>query len=59
MISQKDEPGQSEHVFIIIIVFGVILTILVIVFAFNCVRKLVRDHKIIRVSIFVCANKNL
>ncbi|KAG5683889.1 hypothetical protein PVAND_013149 [Polypedilum vanderplanki] len=39
---------QSEHVVIIIIVFGVILTILAIAFVVNCMRKIIRDHKIIR-----------
>ncbi|KAL7031976.1 hypothetical protein ACKWTF_007190 [Chironomus riparius] len=45
---KNKNADQSEHVFIIIIVFGVILTILSTAFVINCIRKIVRDHKIIR-----------
>lgn len=36
---------------IIVVVFGVMLTIMLIAFIVNCMRKIMRDHKIIRVSI--------
>jgi hypothetical protein len=54
--SQGDlKSGQSEHVLIIIIVFGLILGSMMLAFFVNCMKKIVRDHKIIRVSIkFQC-----
>jgi hypothetical protein len=42
--------SQSENMVIIIAVFGVMVVILIIAFTLNCMRKIVRDHKIIRVS---------
>lgn len=47
---KQQQEAQSEHVFIIVVVFCVILTFLVIAFIVNCMRKIMRDHKIIRVS---------
>ncbi|XP_017872513.1 PREDICTED: uncharacterized protein LOC108620138 [Drosophila arizonae] len=44
----NETPGQSEHVVIIIIVFGLILGGMFITFIVNCVRKIIRDQKIIR-----------
>ncbi|KAI8034316.1 hypothetical protein M5D96_012869 [Drosophila gunungcola] len=46
-----EAAGQSEHVVIIVIVFGLILGGMVITFIVNCIRKIIRDQKIIRVSI--------
>ncbi|XP_065365033.1 uncharacterized protein Neto [Calliphora vicina] len=40
--------GQSEHMIIIITVFGLILGGMVITFLVNCVRKIMHDQKIIR-----------
>ncbi|XP_055841836.1 neuropilin and tolloid-like protein 1 isoform X2 [Episyrphus balteatus] len=40
--------GQSEHVIIIIVVFGLILGGMIVTFLVNCVRKIMRDQKIIR-----------
>lgn len=48
---KKNQKDQSEHMLIIFIVFGVMLTLMVIAFIVNCMRKIMRDHKIIRVSI--------
>jgi len=48
---QGEAAGQSEHVVIIVIVFGLILGGMVITFIVNCIRKIIRDQKIIRVSI--------
>lgn len=48
---QNEANGKSEHVYIIIVVFGLILGGMVISFIFNCIRKIIRDQKIIRVSI--------
>ncbi|XP_058119715.1 uncharacterized protein LOC131293522 [Anopheles ziemanni] len=45
---QKQVAAQSEHVIIIVIVFGLILGGMIVLFLFNCVRKIIRDHKIIR-----------
>ncbi|XP_046803472.1 uncharacterized protein LOC111675712 isoform X2 [Lucilia cuprina] len=42
------ENGQSEHMTIIITVFGLILGGMVITFLVNCVRKIMHDQKIIR-----------
>ncbi|GAB0094503.1 Neuropilin and tolloid-like protein 2 [Sergentomyia squamirostris] len=43
-----DTGGQSEHVVIIIVVFGLILGGMFAAFLVSCLRKLIRDHKIIR-----------
>ncbi|KAH8238303.1 hypothetical protein KR032_002898 [Drosophila birchii] len=43
-----ETTGQSEHVVIIVIVFGLILGGMVITFIVNCIRKIIRDQKIIR-----------
>ncbi|KAH8368465.1 hypothetical protein KR084_012030, partial [Drosophila pseudotakahashii] len=40
--------GQSEHVVIIVTVFGLILGGMVLTFIVNCTRKIIRDQKIIR-----------
>ncbi|XP_051864624.1 uncharacterized protein LOC117578092 isoform X1 [Drosophila albomicans] len=45
---KTETNGQSEHVVIIIIVFGLILGGMVITFIVNCIRKIIRDQKIIR-----------
>ncbi|XP_052897591.1 uncharacterized protein LOC128304443 [Anopheles moucheti] len=45
---QKQATAQSEHVIIIVIVFGLILGGMILLFLFNCSRKIIRDHKIIR-----------
>uniref|UniRef100_A0A182QVT1 CUB domain-containing protein n=1 Tax=Anopheles farauti TaxID=69004 RepID=A0A182QVT1_9DIPT len=45
---QKQTAAQSEHVIIIVIVFGLILGGMILLFLFNCSRKIIRDHKIIR-----------
>ncbi|XP_012276257.1 neuropilin and tolloid-like protein 2, partial [Orussus abietinus] len=39
---------DSEHIVIILVVFSLILFGLCFAFLFNCVRKLVRDHRIIQ-----------
>ncbi|KAH8275094.1 hypothetical protein KR018_011788, partial [Drosophila ironensis] len=43
-----EAAGQSEHVVIIVIVFGLILGGMVVTFIVNCIRKIIRDQKIIR-----------
>lgn len=48
--TQPKSMMQSEHIFIIMVVFVVMLTMIVVAFVFNCFRKIVRDHKMIRVS---------
>ncbi|XP_065092489.1 uncharacterized protein Neto [Ochlerotatus camptorhynchus] len=45
---QTKSPAQSEHVTIIMVVFGIIFGGMVIAFVIKIVRKIVRDHKIIR-----------
>lgn len=40
--------GQSEHITIIIVVFGLILGGMLVTFLINCMRKLAKDQKIIR-----------
>lgn len=40
--------GQSEHITIIIVVFGLILGGMMVTFLINCMRKLAKDQKIIR-----------
>ncbi|XP_051168618.1 uncharacterized protein LOC127286283 [Leptopilina boulardi] len=39
---------ESEHIIIILVVFSLIVFGLCFTFVFNCIRKLVRDHRIIR-----------
>jgi hypothetical protein len=47
----EDSNGKdNQNMMIILCVFGVMLGILSVVFFVNCMRKIVRDHKIIRVS---------
>ncbi|XP_043063391.1 neuropilin and tolloid-like protein 1 isoform X2 [Drosophila ficusphila] len=43
-----EAADTSEHVKIIIVVFGLILGGMVITFIVNCIRKIIRDQKIIR-----------
>ncbi|XP_055627561.1 uncharacterized protein LOC129769360 [Toxorhynchites rutilus septentrionalis] len=45
---QKANPTQSEHVTIIMVVFVIIFGCMVIAFVIKIVRKIMRDHKIIR-----------
>uniref|UniRef100_A0A1I8MQJ6 CUB domain-containing protein n=1 Tax=Musca domestica TaxID=7370 RepID=A0A1I8MQJ6_MUSDO len=45
---EPESKGQSEHMTIIITVFGLILGGMVITFLVNCVRKIMHDQKIIR-----------
>ncbi|KAL5278301.1 neto-1 family protein [Megaselia abdita] len=40
--------GMSEHVIIIIVVFGLILSGMFVTFLVNCIRKIMEDQKIIR-----------
>jgi hypothetical protein len=47
----QPEAGIAEHLIIISVVFAIIVAVLVIAFVVNCMRKIMRDHKIIRVSI--------
>lgn len=42
------QTGQSEHITIIIVVFGLILGGMLVTFLINCMRKLAKDQKIIR-----------
>lgn len=43
-----EQQGQSEHIVIIIVVFGLILGGMMLTFLINCLRKIARDQKIIR-----------
>ncbi|XP_024083967.1 neuropilin and tolloid-like protein 1 isoform X2 [Cimex lectularius] len=45
---QPKETVLSEHMIIILIVFFFILTGMCFAFLFNCLRKLIRDHRIIQ-----------
>ncbi|XP_076672981.1 neuropilin and tolloid-like [Andrena cerasifolii] len=45
---KKSRLIDSQHIVIILIVFSMILFGMSFAFVFNCVRKLVRDHRIIR-----------
>ena len=47
---QNGHKEESDHIRIVLIVFGVIMTVLAIAFLVNCSRKIMRDHKIIRVG---------
>lgn len=47
---QTESAGQSDHVIIVIVVFTLILSTIFIAFIISCCQKLIRDHKIIRVS---------
>lgn len=40
---------QSEHIVIILVVFSLILFGMAAAFVFNCVKKLISDHRIIQV----------
>ncbi|XP_015431656.1 PREDICTED: uncharacterized protein LOC107187962 [Dufourea novaeangliae] len=46
--TKKSRLIDSQHIVIILIVFCLILFGLSFAFVFNCVRKLIRDHRIIR-----------
>ncbi|XP_076629603.1 neuropilin and tolloid-like [Colletes latitarsis] len=46
--TKKSRLIDSQHIVIILIVFSLILFGMSFAFVFNCVRKLVRDHRIIR-----------
>ena len=48
---QTVAAGQSDHVIIVIVVFTLILSTIFIAFIISCCQKLIRDHKIIRVSV--------
>ncbi|CAK9821015.1 Neuropilin and tolloid-like protein 2 [Anthophora plagiata] len=45
---KKSRLIDSQHIVIILIVFSLIMFGMSFAFVFNCVRKLVRDHRIIR-----------
>lgn len=47
---KKSRLIDSQHIIIILIVFSLIMFGLSFALVFNCVRKLIRDHRIIRVS---------
>ncbi|KAL7295305.1 hypothetical protein TKK_0011339 [Trichogramma kaykai] len=42
---------NSEHVIIILVVFSILMLGLCCTFCYNCVRKLIKDHKIIKETI--------
>ncbi|XP_031842369.1 neuropilin and tolloid-like [Nomia melanderi] len=46
--TKKSRLIDSQHIVIILIVFSLILFGMSFAFVFNCVRKLIRDHRIIR-----------
>lgn len=50
---QKAAEGDSGNLIIIIVVFCLILAAMITAFLFNCIRKLVRDQKIIRVRVLL------
>lgn len=41
---------NSEHIIIILVIFTLILSGMCFAFVFNCTRKLIRDHRIMKVS---------
>ncbi|XP_053950627.1 uncharacterized protein LOC128858401 isoform X1 [Anastrepha ludens] len=45
---KKESAEQSEHMIIIMVVFGLILGGMIITFLVNCIRKIMHDQKIIR-----------
>jgi len=49
---------DSHHIVIILVVFSLIMFGMSFAFVFNCVRKLIRDHRIIQVSEFYFLNAN-
>lgn len=48
--TQPKSMMHSEEILIMLVVFLVMLSMIIIAFVFNCFRKVVRDHKMIRVS---------
>lgn len=40
---------NKEHIIIILVVFSLIMFGMSFAFVFNCIRKLIRDHRIIQV----------
>ncbi|XP_053980364.1 uncharacterized protein LOC128877245 [Hylaeus volcanicus] len=46
--TKKSRLIDSQHIVIILIIFSLILFGMSFAFVFNCIRKLVRDHRIIR-----------
>lgn len=49
---------ESQHIIIILVVFSLIMFGMSFAFVFNCIRKLIRDHRIIQVSEFYFLNAN-
>ena len=45
---------KEEHIIIILVIFCLILFGMCFTFIFNCVRKLIHDHRIIQVSVTRC-----
>jgi cytochrome b subunit of formate dehydrogenase len=45
---------KEDHIIIILVIFCLILSGMCFTFVFNCVRKLIRDHRIIQVSVTGC-----
>lgn len=59
---QTEKAGMnmnSEHVIIVLVVFTFLVSGLCFTCIYNCVQKLVRDHKIIKVSYFDIQNENI
>jgi hypothetical protein len=42
---------KADHIIIILVIFCLILSGMCFTLVFNCVRKLIHDHRIIQVSI--------
>jgi len=45
---------KEDHIIIILVIFCLILSGMCFTFVFNCVRKLIHDHRIIQVSVTRC-----
>ncbi|XP_077302836.1 neuropilin and tolloid-like isoform X2 [Arctopsyche grandis] len=57
--SKDGAPMQSEHIVIILVVFSLILFGMAAAFVFNCVKKLISDHRIIQEHIRQSQEGNL
>lgn len=55
--TKKSRLIDSQHIVIILVVFCLIMFGMSFALVFNCVRKLIEDHRIIQVSEFYFSDK--
>ncbi|XP_049790336.1 neuropilin and tolloid-like protein 2, partial [Schistocerca nitens] len=58
-VSMMKEILSSDHIIIILVIFCLILSGMCFAFLYNCTRKLVRDHRIIRRHSLQCVTSQI